>query len=480
MKMMKSRFAAGSTALCLAGVLAFGGTPTQGGGPPTQDDGTTGQDEAPPERIEPGTICTECHQDVADKAIVHRPVRWNNCQLCHVQADPELHAFTPPESMGAVCAECHVMPKRHSMHAPVRDGDCLPCHVPHQSDDRFMLRYSTEIELCGQCHEDQVGKDKEFLHGPAAVGACSLCHFSHSSNEPKLLRKSGTEACLECHVDMQDMFSGALTVHTPVSQDCALCHDAHASDHRYQLKAAPKALCMDCHQPMIDELKAKPIFHEALNNEEGCAYCHEAHSSPYPSMLKRPVRDLCMSCHSAAIEREDGSALPGMGKVIDESTHLHGPIKEGNCSACHDPHGSVTFSLLRDPYPKSFYAPYKQESYALCFRCHDVGAFAVSTTEALTSFRDGDRNLHFLHVNDVKKGRTCRACHETHGSDLPKHMTKVVAFGTWELPVNFVMTPTGGSCAPGCHEAHAYDRITPAGGETPPAEKLSTNPISAR
>ena len=44
----------------------------------------------------------------------------------------------------------------------------------------------------------------------------------------------------------------------------------------------------------------------------------------------------------------------------------------------------------------------------------------------LTGFRDGDVNLHYLHVNREEKGRTCRTCHEMHGSDLPNHMASGV------------------------------------------------------
>jgi hypothetical protein len=32
------------------------------------------------------------------------------------------------------------------------------------------------------------------------------------------------------------------------------------------------------------------------------------------------------------------------------------------------------------------------------------------------------------------------------------------AFGSWNLPVNFKQTPTGGSCSPGCPGTYTYDR----------------------
>jgi hypothetical protein len=36
-----------------------------------------------------------------------------------------------------------------------------------------------------------------------------------------------------------------------------------------------------------------------------------------------------------------------------------------------------------------------------------------------------------------------------------------VPFGKWSLPLKFVKTETGGSCAPGCHKPQSYDRKNP-------------------
>jgi len=64
-------------------------------------------------------------------------------------------------------------------------------------------------------------------------------------------------------------------------------------------------------------------------------------------------------------------------------------------------------------------------------------------------------------VNKDTKGRTCRACHKTHASNLPKHMAEKVPFGGWEIPINFKKTGTVGSCAPGCHKPRSYDPVNP-------------------
>jgi predicted CXXCH cytochrome family protein len=80
-------------------------------------------------------------------------------------------------------------------------------------------------------------------------------------------------------------------------------------------------------------------------------------------------------------------------------------------------------------------------------------------TTIYTKFRNGNRNLHYVHVVNSRKGRSCRMCHQPHASNGVKLIDKEVQkFGEWEIPVNFAITPTGGSCAPGCHQAFKYDR----------------------
>jgi len=79
----------------------------------------------------------------------------------------------------------------------------------------------------------------------------------------------------------------------------------------------------------------------------------------------------------------------------------------------------------------------------------------IETDEA-TGFRNGERNLHWVHVNKKTKGRTCRTCHEVHASKRPRLVAESVPFGKrgWRLPLNFEKTETGGSCQPGCHRAY--------------------------
>jgi predicted CXXCH cytochrome family protein len=164
-----------------------------------------------------------------------------------------------------------------------------------------------------------------------------------------------------------------------------------------------------------------------------------------------------LKCHDKPV-KTDKQEFADMKRLLASNPFPHGPIQNRDCSACHNPHGSRNFRLLADRYPQEFYVPFFTSNYGLCFRCHDAALATEEHTTSATEFRDGDRNLHSVHVNRASHGRTCRSCHEVHASADPKHIGITVPFGTWKLPVKFEKTDNGGSCAPGCHEVQKYNR----------------------
>jgi predicted CXXCH cytochrome family protein len=444
-------------------LLAFGLLISASGLAPRRD-GTGTQDPQPAARRAPTTLAanqgcaaTACHDDLTKGQFVHGPVAVQQCIACHVQPQPLAHRFEPPAGGAKSCVRCHAMQLREHVHQPVADGNCTVCHDPHHSQSKALLRERDEKATCGQCHPQAQAQQKKFVHGPVAAGACTLCHNAHSAYYPKLMNKKGSEACLVCHTDLEQALRGSKHWHRPVSEDCALCHDAHASDHQFQLKQERKALCLGCHEAKKAEIASATVYHEALTTDAGCSNCHNTHASRFPKLLDKPVLELCVSCHDKPQQRPDGTVVKAIGKQLADSKYLHGPIREGDCSSCHNPHGSKNFRMLRHEYPQDFYAPFDLETYNLCFSCHDGRVFTEPKTETLTRFRNGDLNLHFVHVNKETKGRTCRACHDTHASNLPRHMMEKVPFGGWEIPINFEAVATGGACAPGCHKERAYD-----------------------
>jgi predicted CXXCH cytochrome family protein len=187
-----------------------------------------------------------------------------------------------------------------------------------------------------------------------------------------------------------------------------------------------------------------------------CLACHEPHQSEFKALARAQSADLCLGCHDRPIEvAAGGRVVANIGAVLESSSFKHGPIREGRCDGCHWAHASPNANLLHQNFPPDFYQDYSESHYALCFQCHSSRIVLEERTLTLTRFRDGDRNLHFLHVTQ-EKGWSCRACHEVHASNRPFHIRESVRFGGWELPVDYQKTDTGGTCRSGCHKEASY------------------------
>ena len=424
---------------------------------------------APTSTVPPkGCVTAECHANIKSYKVVHGPVNVNACDACHKLVDEKTHKFTPQRAASETCTFCHKMdlPDNAVVHKPVATGDCLPCHNPHGGTTGKFLRGTSMTQLCAQCHKDPAA-GKKMVHGPVAAGACAACHQPHASSHPKLLVAEGNKLCFSCHKEMADQLKSARVVHKPVAEgQCSQCHDPHASDFTKQTKAPPAELCTSCHEH--EKIKAMAIDarykHSVVTTGQACLNCHTAHGGSLDKLMKGDPQKVCMSCHVKEIKEVVGDktrVVKSVAEVNDPKQIKHGPIQNGNCSGCHNVHGSDFSRLLVKPYPEAFYQPFDTARYALCFTCHDKQLVLQETTKGLTGFRDGERNLHFVHVNGSDRGRSCRACHETHASLQPLHMRDSVPYGNWKLPINFEKTATGGSCEPGCHKPFAYDRENP-------------------
>lgn len=432
------------------------------------------QPQKPPERLDPLVGCTTaCHQQLVKDDFVHKPAQDGKCVDCHKQAEPTAHAFAAIDDIGESCKACHKLEVAAVVHEPFTSMDCTTCHDPHHGKTKALLVSKDTPTLCAVCHKAVVESlDKKFVHGPVADGDCGMCHKAHSAPEAKLLAVEPLELCGKCHQDLASRIEEADCVHAPVAIDCLPCHDVHGSDREHLVKADQPGLCLGCHKPIAEALAAAKTPHGALATQKQCLACHRPHESKHKSLLEKPGKDGCIECHDKPVERAGGGAkVAAVGAQIAAAKFLHGPIRDGECAPCHQPHASAHAPLLQKANPKHFYAPFAEASYELCFSCHERKVFETDKTTELTGFRAGDRNLHFVHVNDAQKGRSCRACHEIHAGDQAKLMAASVPFGSWQLPIRWQQTPTGGSCASGCHKVRTYDRGGAAGQPVDPPKK---------
>jgi predicted CXXCH cytochrome family protein len=403
-------------------------------------------------------VTAKCHVNIGKAKFVHGPVAVGECSTCHQLLPDEKHKFKPDKSIGDLCYSCHdPFEKKAIMHSPVAKGECTGCHDPHHSDRKYQLKKSSVSELCFTCHKSDLIK-KKYAHGPAANGECDACHTPHSSDKPKLLSKATNELCFECHTDFQENFATAKHIHKPATENCAGCHNPHSGDSKFMLAKDIPEQCFTCHPNIQETITKATVKHKALDNERKCLACHSPHEAQHIKQLKDEPMALCLNCHDKNFEQQNASKLSDMKDWFDKNSDHHGPIRDRDCSGCHEVHGSNNFRLLSQSYPSEFYTSFSNEKYDLCFNCHQPTLVQDAKTTTLTNFRNGDVNMHYLHVNKKVKGRTCRACHETHASNNARHIRESVPFGQWMLPIKFEEAPNGGKCSPGCHAPKEYSR----------------------
>lgn len=247
-----------------------------------------------------------------------------------------------------------------------------------------------------------------------------------------------------CHPEM----GKGRFVHAPVlSHDCGSCHLPTGKRHpeekgAFTLAESGAKLCYMCHE----EKGRKKTVHAPVESGD-CTGCHDPHQSPYRRQLKEFGAQLCFTCHG------------GMERMARESRSAHAPFLEGDCRACHDPHSSDFGKLLTSSYPGDYYLSYTSDSYRLCFGCHNIDIANYRRTTVDTGFRNGDINLHYIHVNRVDKGRSCKVCHDPHAAQQYKLVkSSIPGFGKWAVPFKLKLTKTGGTCVVGCHKPQSYDR----------------------
>ena len=384
------------------------------------------------------------------KKVLHRPFKQGACAICH-QVDEhgkvikkgKKYPLNRPR-VDELCYSCHKERyiKKYD-HKPVKKGECLKCHDPHQSDTEKLIKAKTIPQLCVSCHD------------------------------PKKAKKLNIEKVVNINVKYK---------HKPVDKDCRNCHDPHTSDHKHLLITAldwKMDFCLDCHSKIKDPKKRKKVDitpliktakykHDAVFDKDECANCHEIHGSNHRIMLKKSMVKQCLSCHDKEVkQKETGEMLINMKKHLEENKYWHKPIKEvekkGGCAACHNPHGSNYPYALKKFFTTEFYLPGLKIGEVMCFSCHkEKERFTMKEvfSDKITKFRNGTENLHWRHTQG-EKGRTCIACHDPHASQWPNMIGRYTNFNGILFPIRYKKTETGGSCAPACHDRFDYDRVQP-------------------
>ena len=173
-------------------------------------------------------------------------------------------------------------------------------------------------------------------------------------------------------------------VHEPVAKrNCEMCHANPTSSQPFALKAPGSETCMACHYEMVTDVLNQNHVHWPLVDKKGCINCHTPHASPEKKLLRQPMLALCGNCHADTVARQE------------RATTKHPPIAEGDCGACHMPHGSDNQFIL------------KEESVIdICADCHE---WQTHSTHPIGPDYTDPRNKNVT--------VQCLSCHRTHGNE---------------------------------------------------------------
>jgi len=407
-------------------------------------------------------LCFKCHTKEKESLglkSVHAPFA-NKCVICHKpHGSTEEHMLT--QKMPDLCYACHddlqaEIDESKFPHMAVKEGkSCSTCHTAHASANDSLLKVASIGPVCLSCHKDLGIAEKKYQHAVVSAGKCQECHEPHRADNKNLLKAQGTDLCLKCHDKAKEQLTLA-NVHPPFKNKCSICHSAHGSDVAELLNKPNTELCVGCHDDFEEPMQISRIVHGPLKDGKSCMNCHSPHASKTEKILLAEQKSLCISCHSKPI-KNGNTTMSNFKQLFAKNKFQHGAIAKNGCTGCHNPHFADQANLLTTKYNGNFYTAAAKDSLALCFNCHNPELLTASSSTTATSFRNADKNLHFVHVNGPK-GRSCTVCHEVHAA-MNKHLlTEKIPFGEWAMQMTYTEQTNGGTCLTACHAEKAYRR----------------------
>jgi predicted CXXCH cytochrome family protein len=332
---------------------------------------------------------------------------------------------------------------------------CTSCHDPHSSTyPKFLAMNNAYSELCIACHDktgwarsahaistsrwNGSGADPWPYSDETTVAAngCSSCHTTHAAGiaESLLVFEREEENCFSCHdgstaeTDIEAEFrksfrhpvGQSLGIHVATEDPLAMprhveCHDCHNPHAAFRGKATapniPGSLTG------VSGVSATGVPVDVARYEyEVCYRCHADGPDVPPPYIERQILQTNIRLK---MNRGNPSYHPveDQGQNPDVSSLIY-PLRETSliyCGDCHSgssgsagfgirgPHGSDWPFLLEQPYSVADGTVESEQSYALCYKCHDRNVI----------LSDGETGMHKAHV--VDENVTCSTCHDPHG-----------------------------------------------------------------
>jgi predicted CXXCH cytochrome family protein len=409
------------------------------------------------------STCLACHEDKTKGKAVHSAMAMG-CTACHEIRNTKEATYVKliTTTPYALCFTCHADKNaadiKGTVHPPaVRD--CLKCHDPHSSDNKFQLLKATSGDekenLCLSCHKTGMDVPEKGSRHAALDMGCETCHLTHKTGEIGKaefdfhLTSASPALCLNCH-DAKSADLQKAHQNQPFDKaDCLTCHDPHQSaapklmakfmhppfaDKQCDVCHAPakngkvvltqtdvKTLCVTCHDDKAKLIETAKVQHPGAAGD--CTDCHSPHASRQPGLPKTDAVEICLGCHS------------DIADLAKKPVH-HQPAFTQGCATCHEPHGGNNDHLLR------------VKGNGLCLECHgtDVTPQKLEAEHLITIF-DGKVKLpedYFQKNQVVNLSLRFGLGHPVQGHPVSDVMD----------PANVTKVKTHLACL-SCHQPHA-------------------------
>jgi predicted CXXCH cytochrome family protein len=137
-------------------------------------------------------------------------------------------------------------------------------------------------------------------------------------------------------------------LHVPSKKwECLQCHEMKKGVQKYSVPKPVEPLCYRCHGKQVTGWKNMKMIHGPTGVGQ-CTLCHDPHGTDWPALTRMQATDLCVNCHS---EKDSGKhVIAGFFGKGHPTRGVPDPInigKEFSCASCHNPHGSNNAKLLR-------------------------------------------------------------------------------------------------------------------------------------
>src|SRR3990167_8618332 len=222
------------------------------------------------------SVCQNCHEDQLAK--------FNKTLMAKY-----LYSKTKSGKETFACETCHGPGRAHSEAGGGRGvGNLITfgkgATTPAEKQNAVCLQCHSEIETCGQCHQQKRAQRMRYSHMPLRENKmkCTSCHSPHGSVSDKLLKgNSINEMCYSCHAEKRGPF---LWEHAPVAESCTNCHDPHGSNNERMLTLPKPRLCQQCHVESGHPTTPQRLTATRYLSDQACNNCHyDVHGSNHPS-----------------------------------------------------------------------------------------------------------------------------------------------------------------------------------------------------